>query len=236
MTSADVQAVQTARAQASGRRVVVPLVGAATFLLAYLTVNIATRVLSSDAMPLPGVPKAEVYEYFRTNTSSSLAIGVLQGLSVLGLAVVVAGRLTGAGSDGISAGSRRRRWALAAGIVAVLSMALSALLSVVLGIVAPGGSVDTVVTLRDLSFVLGGVVHVVALGVFVWLVSRARGWTRPVRVFGVAAAVPAMLSVVSAVWFYGSVLLPVGRLLCMAWVVAAGISLLRGRTTTAGRA
>jgi hypothetical protein len=76
-------------------------------------------------------------------------------------------------------------------------------------------------------------VHVAVLGLFVAAVARRPGWTRPVAVFGLVAAAPAMLSPVSTVWFPASVLLPIGRLLCMAWAVAAGVSLLRGRTRTA---
>jgi len=44
------------------------------------------------------------------------------------------------------------------------------------------------------------------------------------------AGVPAVLSVLSLLWFYASVLLPLGRLLCMTWLVVAAVSLLRGRS------
>lgn len=92
---------------------------------------------------------------------------------------------------------------------------------------------DTLVTARNVTFIAGGVVHVVALGLFVGFLSQLPGWTRPVRVFGLIAAIPAVLSIASTMWFYASVLLPAGRLLCMVWLVVGGISVLRGRTTVA---
>lgn len=69
----------------------------------------------------------------------------------------------------------------------------------------------------------------VALGLFVGLLSLLPGWPRSVTILGVVAAILAVLSIASTVWFYASILLPVGRLLCMLWLVLAGILLLRRR-------
>ena len=57
-------------------------------------------------------------------------------------------------------------------------------------------SVDTVIALRTANFLTGGVLHVMSLGVFVWL-TRTAFPGRGIRVFGAVAAVPALLSVVS---------------------------------------
>jgi hypothetical protein len=94
---------------------------------------------------------------------------------------------------------------------------------------------DTVVTLRGVGFYTGGATHVVALGLFVLLVSRAEGRTRPVTVMGWIAGVPAVLSILSVLWFYASPFLPVGRLLCMVFLIVLGVSLARGRSRTRGR-
>ena len=48
------------------------------------------------------------------------------------------------------------------------------------------------------------------------------------------AAVPALLAVTSLAWFYASVLILLGRLLCMVWTVAAGVALIRRARAVTG--
>ena len=67
----------------------------------------------------------------------------------------------------------------------------------------------------------------VALGIFVLLASRIPGLGKRIRVFAYVAAVPALVSVVSLVWFNGSVFILLGRLLCMIWIVIAAVSVSR---------
>lgn len=216
------------------RRVVLPLVGAIVFLGAYLAVDVASAALADGTLPLPGAPAAEVAAYLTANTQASLATGLLQALSVAGLALVVAGPAAAVASAPRAGGEDHgRRTAVTVGVVAVVCMLVSAALSVASAIVTPSAGVSTLSAFRDVGFLLGGVGHVVALGVFVWLASRARGWTRPVRVLGAVAAVPAVLSVLSLVAFPANALLPLGRLLCMVWTVSAGVSLARERTVPA---
>lgn len=215
--------------QAQGREVSSSLAGAIAFLGAYLAVMPVVPALSTGALPLPGSAAAEVAGYLRANPAASLATGLLQGLSVAGLALVVAGPVARMGD----AGPGRRRPAVAVGAVAVALMAISAVLSVVLSVVVPSASDGTISALRAASFYSGGVAHVVTLGAFVWLASRPAVWTRAIRVFGVVSAVPAGLSVLSLVFFYASALLPLGRLLCMVWTVSAAVSLSRRRKVLA---
>ena len=210
------------------RRPGAPLVGALVFLVSFLAVTVVGAVLQTGAMPLPDAPVDRQVTFLVANTTASTVTGVLQALSALGLAVVVAGPVTRVGS-----GLATRRRPVATGVAAVAALLVSAALSVVLGVIAPTAASDVVATVRTVSFLTGGVVHVVVLGLFVAVVSRRAGWTRPVAVLGVVAAAVAVLSLVSTVWFPASVLLPIGRLLCMAWAVAAGVSLLRGRTRAA---
>lgn len=204
---------------------ILPLVGAAAFLLFYLAVSPVAGPLQGRSIPLPGAPQDQVYAYLVSSTGASFATGVLQGLSVLGLAVVLVSPVRKVDRDEPT--SRPRVVATVAGGIAVLAMLITVTLSIVLGVSASTASPGTLVALRNAAFIAGGVVHVVALGVFVLLVSRAPRWSRSVRVFGLVAAIPAILSVASTLWFYASVLLPVGRLLCMAWLVIAAISLPR---------
>jgi hypothetical protein len=205
-----------------------PLAGALVFLIPFLAVTFVGAVLQAGPMPLPNAPVGEQVRFLAANTASSTATGVLQALSAAGLAAVV-GSVTGARSGGATG-----RWLpLTIGMAAAGALLVSAALSIVLGVIAPTATADVVAAVRTTSFLTGGVVHVAVLGLFVAAVARRPGWTRPVAVFGLVAAAPAMLSPVSTVWFPASVLLPIGRLLCMAWAVAAGVSLLRGRTRTA---
>jgi len=47
-------------------------------------------------------------------------------------------------------------------------------------------------------------------------------------VLGYVAAVPAVLSVVSLVWFQSAAFILLGRLLCMIWTISAAVSVTRG--------
>ncbi len=212
-----------------GRRPMSPLVGALVFLVCFLAVTVVGTALQDGPMTLPNAPVDQQARFLAANTATSMVTGALQALSAVGLAVVVAGPVTHIRSRGT-----RRRLPSLIGVVAVAALLVSAVLSIVLGVIAPTAAADVVAAVRSVSFVTGGVVHVVVLGLFVAAVSRQPGWARPVTVLGVVAAGAAVLSLVSTVWFPASVLLPIGRLLCMAWAVAAGVSLLRGRTRAAG--
>ena len=106
-------------------------------------------------------------------------------------------------------------------------MMLSSVLGWLLTAVAADASLDTVSALRTANFVTGGTLHVVALGIFVLLASRIPGFGKRIRVFAYVAAVPALVSVVSLVWFNGSVFILLGRLLCMIWIVIAAVSVSR---------
>ena len=79
----------------------------------------------------------------------------------------------------------------------------------------------------------GGFLHVMSLGMFVWL-TRTAFPGRGIRILGVVAAVPALLSVASLAWFYASALILLGRLLCMVWTVAAGVALVRRARVATG--
>ncbi len=200
-----------------------PLVGAIVFLLAFVAVALAGPLLTEDTLPLPGSPDAEVFAYVRRNGDVLLVTGLLQATSALGLALFTAAvtrRLADA-----RVGHLRQ-----IGAGAVVALQRSAVTSAVTAASARSAGPSTVAALQQVTFVLGGVVHVVLLGVLVWLASRDRTWSRPVRVLGAIAAVPAVLSVLSVPLFAASVLLPLGRVLCMVWTVTAGVSALRGRS------
>lgn len=213
------------------KRILSPLIGAVAFLLFYLAVSPVAGAFSVGELPLPGSPAADVHDYLAANTTPSLITGILQGLSGLGLAVVVAGSVPRAGGPYVvRAGSRHL--ARIAGWIAVAAILASAVLSIVLSSIATSAGTDTVATIRSFSFYAGGVVHVVALGVFVLSAVAMHGPSRLVRVLAWIAGSLAVLSVLSTVIYYASLFLPLGRLACMVALVVSGISIARRRPAT----
>lgn len=197
--------------------------GALAFVACYLAVDLVAGRVATAPLPLPGAPAEQVYAYMTGNAPAVALTALCQLASVAGLLVFVlaARRALGPAGD-----DRRVRQGQVVGVVAVLLMVVSSALGLVLAATASTLSVDTVVALRTANFLSGGVAHVMSLGVFVGL-TRTAFPGRGIRVLGVIAAVPALLSVVSLAWFYASVLILLGRLLCMVWTVAAGVALVR---------
>ena len=204
-----------------------PLIASAVgFVLLYLGTDFVIPTLASSALPLPNAPLPQVRGWFADNQLAAVMIGACQALSVACLAVFVSlfGRAAVTARQATAAG-RARPW----GLAAVALMVLSSVLGWVLAVLAPSASLDAVFVLRTANFIAGGTAHVVALGVFVVLASRMPGFGRPVRVWGYVAAVPAIVSVVSLVWFQGAAFILLGRLLCMVWTISAAVSITRRR-------
>ena len=197
--------------------------GALIFVACYLAVDLVAGQVATAPLPLPGAPPDEVYAYLTTNAPAVALTALCQLASVGGLLafVLAAGRALGPAGD-----DRRVRGGQVAGGLAVLLMVVSSGVALVLAASAATLSVGTVVGLRTANFVTGGVLHVMSLGVFVWL-TRTAFPGRGIRVLGVVAAVPALLSAASLAWFEASVFILAGRLLCMVWTLAAGVALVR---------
>ncbi|MGH3468053.1 MAG: hypothetical protein ACRDQF_10020 [Thermocrispum sp.] len=193
------------------------LAGAIVFPASYLAVDI---VADAGKMPLPDAPAGEIYRYLVDHASSTALTGVMQLISVAGLAVFVHSVRRIVGSSG------RARWGHVAGFAAVAAMCLSVLSAFVLAATVADMSISTASTVRTFGFITGGVAHVFALGAYVWL-TRERHPARGIRLFGAIAAVPAFLSISSLLFFYGNVFILIGRLLCMVWVVVAAVAMVR---------
>ena len=197
---------------------------AAGFLLLYLTADFVVANLASSTMPLPDASADVTQRWFADNPSAAVMIGVCQLLSVTCLGGFAVSLRQGAATAGqVHAARKATPW----GLLAVACMALSSLLGWLLTAFAAGASLDTVAALRTASFIAGGTAHVIALGVFVLLASRIPGFGKPVRVFAIVAAVPAIASLVSLAWFQGAALILLGRLLCIAWIISAAVSATR---------
>lgn len=202
------------------RPAVLALVGAIAFPAFYLAMD---TVGGGPPLPMPDAPAAEVYAYVVNNGSSMALTGLVHLLSVAGLFVFIlsAMRLLATQAD-----APRVVWANRAGMLAALALTVSITLSLFSAVAAPTLGAETVNALRTANFLAGGVIHVMCLGVYVRLTSLAFPG-RGLRVFGLIAAVPALLSVLSLAFYYANALILLGRILCMLWILTAGITLFR---------
>ena len=197
-------------------------IGATVFTAGFVGNGLLGGMITDRPLPMPDAAPAEVLAYFAAEPLASAVSGAVILGSALGLAMFV--RAAGA----IAPPDPRRT---VAGIVAVASWATTGLLSLLLAVLGPAGADVAVLIVRSLNFYVGGVIHVVALGAYVATLALlrpgARMWGRGVRGFGWVAATCAILSIASIVLYPASILLPVGRLLCMVWTITAGIRLVR---------
>ena len=198
------------------------------FVAFYLANDLVTPNFASSALPLPNASGSVVKEWFATNQAAAILSALLQVLSVACLAVFAV-RLRAL--EPTNALQRIVRVAFAAtGMMVVSSgygLALAAL--------APTASVGTVEVLRSANFIAGGTAHVVALGLFAMLASRAAGVTKPLRVLAYVVFGVAVLSLSSLVVFQGAAFILLARLLGMVWVISVAASVVRGRSLRAGR-
>jgi hypothetical protein len=197
------------------------------FLGIYLAASPVSDALADRAMPLPTAPATEAAAYFAANPAAVTVLAGMQVLSVACFAVFVAA-VTPLLRDGGRGAARLRL----IGYLSVAAMVVSSLLAGAAALVASSTAAETVDLLRQASFYAGGVVNIVTLGGFVyaaslWLGSAGR-LGKPSRGFGYTSGVLAMASVASVVFYYASILLPAGRVLCMVWTVVAGLRLARG--------
>jgi hypothetical protein len=210
MTTQFEPALQTAGPARAG---VPALIAACGFVLAYFATEFVTSSAAASALPLPDSSSAAARDWFAANQLAAVLMGACQAVSVAFLAWFT-----------VAVGARRARpW----GLAAVGLMLLASVCAWVLAAVASSASLGTVELLRDANFIAGGTAHVVALGLFAFLTSREGGFGRPVRVLSLVALVACLLSLFSLAVFQGAAFILLGRLLCMAWAISAGVSLTR---------
>jgi hypothetical protein len=203
--------------------------GGIGFAAFFMAGDILNGVIASGSLPLPDASAREVVDFFAANTTATLVLGTCQLLSAVALFLFVGH--VGSAVRPAPGGSRTGRVISVGGVLAGVFLAVSALLSCTLAVIAGDAEPGVVATVRDLNFLTGGVAHVVSLGVFVGMTcvaaARAHLLPRGIRWLGIVAAIPAVLSVISLVWYPGMVLLPIGRVLSLLWSIVAAVGLLR---------
>jgi len=210
--------------------------------LAFTTAGLLVgNVFSSAPFPSPfgqprvyalaGVPATDAVSYFTANQLGVQTVSFLDTIAALSLLVFVA---FGAGL--LADHAPERRSALPWVVVGTGSLAagfwlLNALLLWILSRPETEQS-GLIPVIQDLVYLCGGPAHVLTLGVFLAAVSAAL-WGQPVLPRWIAwtagaAAVPSLLSDVTLLWEPATLLLPIGRGMALAWILAMSVSLLRG--------
>jgi hypothetical protein len=186
--------------------------------------GLAVGVALGGVMPLPYGRVSAVTAYVRAQPVAVHIIAVATFASSVPLAIYAATastRLRRLGATGPGAAI-----ALTGGILAAAALGLAGLLALVLS--RPELSADTALVrvLYLLVFLIGGPGHVVALGLLVAGMA-VPGLTlglmpRPLAWIGVATAALAELATVVLIWQELGVILPIARVLALAWLVLAG--------------
>lgn len=191
--------------------------------------GLAIGVALGGVMPLPYGPVAAIQRYVRDQPVAVHIIAVATFASSVPLAVYAAtasSRLRQLGVLG-----PRPTIALTGGTLAAATLGLTGLLGWTLSWQEVSADTALVRALYLLVFLIGGPAHMVALGLLIAgmaLPSLALGLTpRPVAWSGLAIAGLSELTMLVLVWTGLGVILPIARVLALAWLVVAGALLPR---------
>lgn len=206
-----------------------PLLWLSGLCVGLLFGGIAVGVALGGVMPLPYGPAAAVVAYVRAEPVAVHVIAAATFASSIPLAIYAA--VAGARMRQLGVTGPGPAVALVGGALAAGSLGLTGLLGWTLSRPDVAADATAVRALYFLVFLVGGVGHVVALGLLVAGVAVpglvAGLLPRPVAWFGVAAAALAELATLVLVWQGLGVILPIARVLALAWLVVAGALLPR---------
>jgi hypothetical protein len=208
----------------------------AAICIALLFGGLAIGIALGGVMPLPYGPVAAVQQYVRAQPLAVQVIAVAAFASSVPLAVYAA--MAGARLRQLGVTTPGPTIALAGGILAAGALGLTGLLGWTLSRPEISGDTALVRALYFLAFLVGGVGHVVALGLLVagmavpglvlGLLSRPLAWA------GLAIAVVSESTMLVLVWPVLGPILPVARVSALAWLLVAGARLpLRGNVPSA---
>lgn len=195
--------------------------------IALLFGGLAIGVALGGVLPLPYGPVVAVQQYVRAQPVAIRVIAVTAFASSVPLAVYAATACARLRQLGVS--TPGPTIALAGGILAAGTLGLTGLLGWTLSRPEISGDPASVRALYVLAFLVGGVGHVVALGVLVTgmavpalalgLVPRSLAWV------GLAIAALCELTTLVLVWTALGPILPVARVSALIWLLVAGARL-----------
>jgi hypothetical protein len=210
----------------------------AAICIALLFGGLAIGIALGGVMPLPYGPVAAVQQYVRAQPVAVQVIAVAAFASSVPLAVYAA--MASARLRQLGVTTPGPTIALAGGILAAGALGLTGLLGWTLSRPEISGDTALVRALYFLAFLVGGVGHVVALGLLVagmavpglvlGLLPRPLAWA------GLAIAVLSELTTLVLVWPVLGLILPVARVSALAWLLVAGARLPLRRNVPSARA
>lgn len=208
-----------------------PLGMVAAISAALFVAGIASSAALGGVFPSPFGEAAGIREYFLTQSTAVWVSGALVFGSSVPLAVYAATMSARLRQLGVTAAGGTI--ALAGGVLAAGTLALSGLVQWTLSRPAVRGEEPLVRALQDLAFLTGGPAHVAFLGL---LVAGAavpglllRLLPRPLAIAGLVVAVLAELGTLTLIWPPLAPLLPLARFPALGWLIAAGVVLPRRR-------
>ncbi len=205
--------------------------------------GIAIGVALGGVMPLPYGPATAVTAYVRTQPVAVQVIATAAFASSVPLAIYAATASTRLRQLGVTAPGATI--ALTGGTLAAGALGLTGLLAWTLSRPEVSADAALVRAVYFLVFLVGGTGHIVALGLLVAGMAVpgliVGLMPRPVAWIGLVIAGLAELTTLVLVWPELGAILPIARVLALAWLVVAGALLplrrndIRRRTVTAER-
>ncbi|GEL20674.1 hypothetical protein [Pseudonocardia asaccharolytica] len=208
-----------------------PLAPLAGLALALLVAGLALSAALGGTIPSPFAEPATITGFFVSEPDAVRVGAFFLFGSAVPLALFAATASSRLRTLGVTAPGATI--ALAGGVLSAAMLTLSALLAWVLARPAVRGEAPVVRALHDLSFLTGGVAHVVFLGLLIAGIAvpglLLGLLPRPVAIAGLAIAAVAEIATVSLLLDGAGFLLPVARLSGLIWLVVAGFLLPRRR-------
>lgn len=193
-------------------------------VLGFFVAGMITSAALGGVTPNPLGDPAKVLDFYRHHHASALASGISLFAASVPLLIYAATASARLRQLGITAPGATI--ALAGGVVASTTLSTSALLGWTLA--QPAINANDAITqgLSMLSFLTGGVGHVVPLGLLLAGISVpaliVKLLPRPVAIAGLVIAVIAESSSLSLIFAPLAILLPIARFPALIWLVLAG--------------
>jgi hypothetical protein len=212
-----------------------PLVLLAATSLLLLIAGVAVSAALGGVFPSPFGDPATIQSYFMLESDAVRASAVFLFSSAVPLAIYAATASSRLRTLGVTAAGATI--ALAGGLISAAMLTLSSLAQWVLSRPAVRADAPLVRAFHDLSFLTGGVAHVVFLGLLLAGIAvpalLLKLLPRPLAITGLVIAAVSEAATVSLIWPSASVLLPVARFPGLIWLIVAGLLLPRRRPNSA---
>lgn len=186
---------------------------------------------SSSSYPTPWSSADSIHSFYATHQSASVAGSMLQALAAV--ALIAFGAVLSARLAKFAFGSVQARMTLSGGILSAGFMLLGALSGWLLSRDEILANIATLRSAQDLTFLAGGVGHVLAYALLIgptsMLALATRFMPRWLGMFGLLIALCALLSVGGLATQGMAIFLPIARFASLIWIAIVSTYLLRNR-------